>query len=388
MPLDLSGPPGGAAPEEQPPPSPPSPLLDDAFGGRELPWSKRRLKKLIPAAIFVFGLFAWQFWQNHGDTGPRIYQWQGPTMGTAYQIKFVSPKLSAARTQEMKAALQGELDEVIALMSTYEPDSALSKFNASESTAPQTLPKPLLEVVAQSLEVNRASMGAFDLTVGPLVNAWGFGPDSAPTPPDEATRARLHQLVGVDKLTLDLAQGQLAKSAPEVYVDLSAIAKGYGVDRVADRLEALGVADYLVEIGGELRTKGRNLKGDLWRVGVERPRPGGGAIQQVVQPGDGGMATSGDYRNFREHEGRRYSHTFDPRRGEPVSHDLASVTVFHERAALADAWATALHVLGSQEGLQVAEAQGLAALFLVRTGPDAFETRQTPAFARHAVGAP
>jgi thiamine biosynthesis lipoprotein len=339
----------------------------------------------VPAFIFVIAVFGVQMWRGHQATtvDVRGVSIAGDTMGTTYHVKVVGAAVDAAAQTRLQAAVDATLASVLADMSTYDPESALSKFNHSPSTDPQTVPPALLKVVQTSQAIHTASDGAFDVTVGPLVNVWGFGPDQRGTPPDDATRDRLRGFVGAEKLSFDAAAGTLRKSHPEVYVDLSAIAKGYGVDRVADTVEAAGYTRYMVEIGGEVRTRGLNPSEQPWRIGIERPQDEGSSVLQVVQPGDGGMATSGDYRNFIEVAGKRFSHTIDPRTGAPIDHGLASVTVFHARCAEADAWATALNVLGPVAGPAMAEKQGLAALFLVRKGDGGFETVETPGFAAH-----
>jgi len=198
------------------------------------------------------------------------------------------------------------------------------------------------------------------------VDAWGFGPEPAAAPPDEATIERLLEDHGYTHLELDAGDLTVRKDNPRLRCDLSAIAKGYAVDRVALRVEKLGLRDFMVEIGGEVRVAGRNAEGQAWRIGVERP-DGGGRPWAAVALTDGAMATSGDYRNYYERDGVRISHTIDPRTGRPITHALASVSVIHPSCMTADALATALNVLGPGEGRELVEREGLAALFLVRT---------------------
>ena len=300
-------------------------------------------------------------------------------MGTTYSVQLVD----SPQTIE-PAALQDRVDDLLAdinaSMSTYDPGSELSRFNASSSTDWYGVSAELANVVAAAQGVAEASGGAFDITVGPLVNLWGFGPgDSSGVPPspEQVSAAKLR--TGYGKLEVRLSPPALRKSEPDLYVDLSAIAKGYGVDRVAALLDAAGIENYLVEIGGELRARGLNFRRKPWRIAVERPDPAGRTVQQVVALGDAAMATSGDYRNFFESGGTRYSHTIDPATGRPVTHDLASVTVVGADAMHADALATALLVMGPDRGLQFAQASGLAALFISRTGTG-FETHVTPAW--------
>ena len=309
----------------------------------------------------------------------------GSTMGTTWsvQIPHPDPDLDQVSLYEDIAAVLAELN---ARMSTYDPDSELSRFNADGTTEWFPVSVELVRLVDQALAVSRLTDGAFDVTVGPLVNLWGFGPEAHPDaiPPRaeiDAARAR----VGWHLLHVRDEPPALSKDRPDVYVDLSAIAKGHGVDRVAELLEAKGLDDYLVEIGGELRGRGLNAEGAPWRIAIERPDPGRRAPLRVVALKDHGMATSGDYRNFFEVAGKRYSHSIDPATGRPVDHQLASVTVVGERCGEADAWATAFLVLGPERGVALANELGLAALFVERLGGELRITEST-AFARVAGG--
>jgi thiamine biosynthesis lipoprotein len=265
-------------------------------------------------------------------------------------------------------------------MSTYQPSSELSQFNSSRATEPFPVSAETLQVFAEAQRISAATGGAFDITVGPLVNLWGFGPNAKPLmiPADEEVE-RLRPRIGWSRIEVDTALSTIRKSEPEMYCDLSAIAKGYAVDRVAEGLAALGLADTMVEVGGEVRTRGRNAAGEPWRIAIERPDTAQRAFQEVVPLSDLAMATSGDYRNFYEQDGVRFSHTIDPRTGRPIQHRLASVSVIDPVCMRADGYATALMVLGEEEGFKLAEEQGLAALFLVRKG-DGFEERATAAF--------
>ncbi len=295
----------------------------------------------------------------------------GPTMGTYYQVNAACPG-------DVAGLVDAELQAVNAEMSTYLDDSALSRFNRAPLDEWIEVPAPLVDVVDAALELSRRSGGAFDVTVGPLVNLWGFGPESVSGIPDAAAIAVGRAQVGHDALTTRRATAALRKSRA-VYVDLSAIAKGHGVDRVVQRLLEAGCTDLLVDVGGEVRAAGVNPDGRPWRIGVEVPDPAElGGVQRVLALRDAALATSGDYRNFIESAGRRYSHTIDPRTGYPVDHALASVTVLHPSAMWADGYATLLTVLGPEAGWTFALDQTLAALFVVR-GENGFEERYTPA---------
>jgi FAD:protein FMN transferase len=225
-------------------------------------------------------------------------------------------------------------------------------------------------VLKLALRVSEETGGAFDPTVAPLVRAWGFGADASEAPPTDEERAALVERVGWRRLRLE--GGGLAKTAPGLEIDLSAIAKGYAVDRVFDAVPgyALGV---MVDVGGEIRVGGTNRRGRPWRLAIESPTAERRGIQRILEVTDTAIATSGDYRNFYERDGRRYSHTIDPATGAPVTHRGASVSVLHEECALADAYATALLVMGPERGLAWARERNLPILYLVYDGEGGIE---------------
>jgi thiamine biosynthesis lipoprotein len=303
-------------------------------------------------------------------------------MGTSWKVSVVSPAAPAA---DLQREIQATLSRIDGAMSTYQADSELSRFNRSSSTEPQTLSAETLGVVAESLALAEASGGALDPTVLPLVDLWGFGPAGrrAGVPSQaEVEQTRAH--TGWRRLELDLPGGTLTKRDAAIQLDLSAVAKGFGVDAVCDRLDAFGCVDYFVEVGGEVRANGLNAKGVAWRVGIDKPvalSPPGQQVQQVVQLDGLAMATSGDYRNFREFDGRRYSHTIDPRTGFPVDHGLASVSVVAPTCMEADALATAIGVLGPEAGWDFAAGRAGVEVLLVARGADGKVTeRMTPGF--------
>ena len=301
-------------------------------------------------------------------------------MGTTWNVK-VAGDLGPGEMRQIGREVQARLDEVDHLMSTYDPKSELTRWNEARSTDEVTLSPLTVAVLATALDVGRLSGGALDVTVGPLVDAWGFGAtESKQEPPSQEQITALMIRTGAHRIVLDEVSHTLRKTRPDVKVDLSAVAKGFAVDRVAAGLEALGHHDYLIEVGGELRAAGRKRNGALWRVAIERPDGGLRTIHEALDLVDLAMATSGDYRNYYEEHGRRISHTIDPRTGAPIEHDLASVTVLDPSAARADALATAINVLGPEEGYALAEREGIAAYLLVRRAPGEFEARVTPAF--------
>jgi thiamine biosynthesis lipoprotein len=306
--------------------------------------------------------------------------WQGQTMGTTYSVKVAGATIEKAEHGRVQNAIEEQLDHVNELMSTYLASSELSRLNASPGSESFHLSPETLEVFVLSRRVGSLSGGAFDVTVGPLVNAWGFGPPGKPIhPPSEAELERLKSLVGWDKIVLDEARSTIRKTDAAVYCDLSAVAKGYAVDRVSETLSTLGYVEHMVEVGGEVRARGRNAEGRFWRIGVEKPLPGGTVVQRALPLENLSMATSGDYRNYYEEGGRRISHEIDPRTAQPIGHRLASATVVSELCAEADALATALIVLGEEDGYRLAVEQNLAALFLVREG-DGFAEKASPRF--------
>ncbi len=310
--------------------------------------------------------------------GPELQAAQGQIMGTWYHVKWSDEDLDAS-VENVSQGILAELQEVDLLMSTYKPESELSRFNQSEPDIWFPLSRPTSEVFEIARHVSEKSGGAFDVTVGKLVNMWGFGPQFKPTqvPSDDDISKALSE-VGFNVLELDVAGNKVKKRTP-VYVDLSAVAKGYAVDKVAIYLESLGIKAYMVEVGGEVRTRGHKPDGSKWRIAVESPVVGERRVQDVLELEDMGMATSGDYRNFYEEGGIRYSHTIDPRTGRPIKHNLASVTVLDPSVGYADAWATAMMVLGEEQGFNVAVQQNMAVLFLVKDG-SGFKELATPGF--------
>ena len=321
------------------------------------------LKKLIIPALFVAALF-WVQWQT-GKSKVPLWRMYGRIMGTTYTFQVIH---SQKPNQESFHRL---LEKINARFSTYLPSSELSLLNQNQSREPISLSTELFSVLDASEKVSKATHGAFDVTVGPLVNAWGFGPNKELKSPSPQDVQNLKTKVGYTFLNLQAGQPPstlptLTKKQKEVWCDLSAIAKGYAVDQIAKAFDRKGYTRYWVEIGGEVRVKGLNADQVPWRVGIEKPAgEGRRQIYKVIPLKDQSLATSGEYRNFYiEETGQRRSHTIDPRTGEPIKHHLASVSVLHPSNMYADAWATALNVLGTQEGLKIANQNQIAAFFL------------------------
>lgn len=289
----------------------------------------------------------------------------GLTMGTTYTIK-INAKETGEDSLIIKKSIDATLDKINLIMSTYIPDSELSRFNQTNSTDWVNVSDELLEVIKTGLDISKASDGAFDITVGPLVNLWGFGPiNNKGKIPDETSINSALARVGFRHIHINLQNKTIKKDLPDMYIDLSGIAKGYAVDRIASLLEEkYSLDNYMVEIGGEIRSRGKNPDGNTWRVAIEMPIHNERVAGKIINLENNGMATSGDYRNYFEVDGIDYSHTIDPKTGRPVTHQLVSVTVIHPQCMFADAWATALLVAGPEAGIMLANQQGLPAFFI------------------------
>lgn len=302
----------------------------------------------------------------------------GAIFGTTWSVKLVGAPEGA---KELAGLLDVKLRSLDAALSTYREDSDLMRLNGAPVNSWVSLPDPLVEVLRISKTVYEESGGAFDPTVGRLVRAWGFGPDPRPrVAPDVAA---LVADVGFGHLEVHATEPRARWLREGVEIDLSAVAKGYAVDQISTLLTDEGHGRHMVEIGGEVRARGMGPTGGPWRIGVERPDAGTQrAVMTTVALEDRGMATSGDYRNFYQLEGQKVSHTIDPRTGAPVTHHVASVTVLADSAASADAWATALHVLGSQGSEVVASRASIEYMMLVRTD-EGFAEVATAGFRRN-----
>ena len=310
---------------------------------------------------------------------PQQISVSGETMGTTYHIRYVTanPNHSPERVKERVDAV---LEQVNSQMSTYDPNSELSLFNQRKTAEPVVVSRSLETVVRRALEIAEETNGLLDVTVGPLVNLWGFGPLGRPEQvPSEQQLQEIRDQIGYQYLTVE--NHQLTKAIPDLYVDLSTIAKGYGVDRVAILLEQMEIKNYLVEIGGEMRMRGTKPGEQPWRIAVEQPVSLDRAVQRIIEPGNNAVATSGDYRNYFEEDGTRYSHIIDPRTGYPIQHNLVSVTVITETCMDADAYATALTVMGAEGALEFANQKGLAVLLVTREN-DQFKEYTSTAFKR------
>jgi thiamine biosynthesis lipoprotein len=324
------------------------------------------------------GLFVLCLIVGCGPSPDPLWTISGKTMGTTFQVKIARPQAHLDQ-KIIELEMNRLLQELDLQMSTYRPDSEIMQFNQSRTTDWVGISRDFGYVLNASQQISAWSGGAFDITVGPLVNAWGFGPDQVPVriPSDDTIRAKM-ALVGYRHIEVDTVRSAVRKHLPEISCDLSAIAPGFGVDKLALYLESLGVGDYFVEIGGEVRVKGHNAQGEFWRVGISTPsgQPG---IQKVVSLNNLAISTSGDYHDYFEKDGVRYSHTIDPATGRPITHKLASISVVHVNCTYADGLATAIDVMGPEKGFDFAIAQNLPVFMVIRDG-DGFVEKMTPAF--------
>lgn len=304
--------------------------------------------------------------------GPEVFSLVGQTMGTNYTVVAVDETRNL-QEQDLRVAIENALAEVNAQMSNWDESSEISRFNAAGAASPSAMSPALAEVMAEAERVHLASYGRFDVTMGPLIELWGFGaPGGQAMPSDARIDAALAQS-GHTRM-LRMSEGGLQKQDPAAQVYLAAIGKGFGADYVGRALSGLGLSDFMIEIGGDLYAEGRNPDGMPWQIGVETPSANLSGVHEVVGLSGRGLASSGDYRNFFEADGQRYSHVIDPTTGRPITHRTGSATVIADNAMLADAWATAMLTLGSERGLEIAEEQGLAVLFIDRDGAGGFTT--------------
>ena len=310
---------------------------------------------------------------------------EGAVFGSFYQVT-IADSLTQGQASELEEGLLEVLEQVDGAMSIYRDDSELMAFNQAPLEEWQPLSNELIEVLAVSQSVAEASQGAFDVTIGGLVNLWSFGSEARPreVPDEEVLQAQLGE-VGPDSIEVDEHNMQ-ARRLRDVFIDLGGVAKGHATDRVAAYLDNQGIEHYLVNLGGDLITRGyRDKEGEFWRIGIEAPLDDRQEATHIVPLHDISVATSGDYRNYFEANGQRFSHTLDPRSGRPIEHRVASVTVAHPSNAWADAWATALLVLGEEESLALAREQDLKVMLLIRED-ESWSSLASPAFAEFLGG--
>ncbi|WJG25500.1 FAD:protein FMN transferase [Vibrio furnissii] len=308
---------------------------------------------------------------------PQQVHLSGPTMGTSYNIKYIQQD-GLPSSDDLHKEIDRLLEEVNDQMSTYRQDSELSRFNQYQGTDAFEVSTQTATVVKEAMRLSTLTEGALDVTVGPLVNLWGFGPEARPeVVPTDAELADRKANTGIHHLAVN--GNSLSKDLPHLYVDLSTIAKGWGVDVVANYIESQGIHNYMVEVGGEIRLKGLNRDNVPWRIAVEKPTVDERSIQEIIEPGDMAIATSGDYRNYFERDGVRYSHIINPQTGRPIHNRVVSVTVLDKSCMTADGLATGLMVLGDEKGIEIAEQNHIPVFMIVKTD-DGFKEIASSAF--------
>ncbi len=304
---------------------------------------------------------------------PEIQKYEGLAQGTTYHISYWSDP--AVNPQDISAAITTTFAAIDLNLSNYRPDSNIEKFNSSQSTQSQPVDREIVTLIRTGQSFYELSQGCFDLTIKPLFDLWGFNGETLHIPRPEDLEQQMVN-IGMSKLHV-IDDNHLAKDLPGIHVDVSAVAQGYTIGKLSEALEQLGISNYLIEVGGELKTNGHKPDGQAWRVAVEKPLPGERKIHKVItMPKDAPMSvmTSGTYRHYYEQNGQRYSHILDARTGKPVTHDLVAVTVLHENPTIADAWSTTLLCLGQADGMKLANAEKLNAIFIRQRGSELMET--------------
>ncbi len=317
--------------------------------------------------ILCFGIFA-------GCSEQAIQKLEGSAQGTTYHISYWSEL--PVDGKDIETGIKNEFDTIDKTLSNYRPDSIIETFNSAENVGSQQVGNEIVSLVRVAQTVHQASQGCYDLSIKPLFELWGFRGDKL-TIPNDSTILKMLSQIGMEKLEV-MDETQLRKKQSDLKVDLSSIAQGYSVESISRVLEQKGITNYLVEIGGELKTRGHKPDLQAWRIAVERPLPGEQVMQKIItMPKETPIAvmTSGTYRHYFDDRGQRYSHILDARTGRPVAHDLVSVTVFHEDPVIADAWSTALLCLGQKEGIKAANAEKIPALFIQQQDSELIETR-------------
>jgi len=307
---------------------------------------------------------------------PKLIKISGNTMGTTYKILIVS-KDKKINKIKLKKNIDDLLNKVNMEMSTYIKDSEISRFNSSSTTEWFPVSEGFAKVVKNSIDISKKSNGSFDVTISPLIDLWGFGKRSGERIPNKTEIDQISQYTGYKNLDVKFSPPYIKKKTPKLQINLSAIAKGYGVDKVVEFLNSRNYKNYLVEIGGEVRVGGKKFN-KKWRIGVLKPD----TIDKyniIVLLSDISLATSGDYFNYFEKDGRRYSHTIDPVTKRPITHKLASVTVVHKSCMLADGLATAINVMGPDKGYEFALKEGLPIYMIIRKDKG-FVIKMTPSF--------
>jgi len=339
----------------------------------------RPLHHYILPGLFVGALFVLLIIRREPPAIENIYE--GQVMGTYWIVKIKATTILPAA--EIQAEIQQELDDINSKMSTYLLDSEISQFNENAITENFPISEKTRAVIKAAEQISKESDGAFDISIKPLINLWGFGSKPAEEPPSEADIALAMGSVGYQKI--HVTDTGIRKDIIDLQLDVSAIAKGYAVDQIAKKIESLGYNEYMVDVGGEIKANGRNTKKRVWRIGIETPDADRGTYTDIIALKDISIATSGDYRNFYEQDGKRISHTIDARTGLPITHRLASVSVLHTSAMMADGWATALNVLGPVDAMKLANQKKLPIMLIVREENGSHKIQYSSHFQQYRV---
>jgi len=307
---------------------------------------------------------------------PELSKIEGFAQGTTYHLSFELPADSHTELLTIEQAVNDEFARIDKALSNYRDDSHIEQFNAQKTTEVVEADAELIALIEEARKVHRASNGCYDLTIKPVFDLWGFKKDVF-SPPSDADLAQTMAIIGLDNLeTVDATH--LRKQIPLLRIDISSIGQGYSVGQIVKILEQFGVQNYLVEIGGELQTKGKKPDGEAWRIALEKPLPNERKLHKIVSFDSGArmsLMASGTYRHYFDSNGKRYSHILDARIGKPIEHSTVSVAVLHPNPIIADAWSTALLCLGSSEGVKVANTNNIAALFIDQQGEQLIESQ-------------
>lgn len=323
------------------------------------------MQKIATQHLLPFLFLSLFLWTITGcDTKPKLQKISGSAQGTTYNVTYL-PTESTPDVNVIEKAITQDLEKIDEVFSNYRDDSVIEKFNENKTGYPLEVNTELVALIEEARKVYQASNGCYDLTIKPLFDLWGFKRDVFSPPTEDALAVTL-STVGMNYL-YKVDDTHLRKAFPQLRVDVSSIGQGYSVGRIANLLEANHVENYLVEIGGELKAKGKKMDGEPWKVALEKPLPNERKIHKIISFTSGkplSLMASGTYRHYFDNKGKRYSHILDARTGRPIEHETVSVTVLHPDPAIADAWSTALLCLGTKEGLTIAKQQNLAALFI------------------------
>lgn len=346
-------------------------------------------KLLKPIIFIVFIIFSYVLISSRATTkSPKQYVISGYTMGTTYTVKLANIYLSEKQLINLRSKINKTLESVNKQMSTFDSDSEISLFNNYSSDAPVKISEDFAKVMKLSQQISRKTDGAFDPTLSPLINLWGFGnTERTNSVPSKKDISKALKNVGYKYVILK--ESKLIKKNPHVQLNLSAIAKGYGVDKLAEVISSTGCKNYMVEVGGEVVCSGLNESGKVWRIGIQDPEYNsevGSNNIMIISLKNKAIATSGDYRNYFVYKGKNYSHVIDPRTGYPAEANVASSSVIADNCALADALATSLMVMGPKKGLALIEMMpNVEAMVSVRNRNGSFTNYETTGFDSFAV---